>query len=311
MMVTQGARNGKTHARTARDSVVNSSGLLQIEFLRITADLVKNMIDADQSEVRAMQQELALIKEGSLCIRKREGKVHFNCYDWATRKTTSLRNNTAQIYELARRMFLENRIKAIEANSKRLSAVLENAECARHEILLRKKLDKYATAGLDLSRILFTKEQNEWIDEPYTPNPYHPEDLIHPTTGGFMMRSKSEADIGSRLELIGLPYRFDDLINIYNERTGERPFRDNYFADFKVPNLSGGITVHEHFGAFHMERYPDNALKRLNDYRTFTVRELPSRIVQPEEFTWSLEADLRDERLFQHIIKRMLLPGSL
>ena len=78
-----------------------------------------------------------------------------------------------------------------------------------------------------------------------------------------------------------------------------------------MPNLLGGITVHEHFGAFQMKNYPDNSLKRLNDYRNFEVRELPSRIVLPEEFTWSLEADLRDPVLFQRIINRMLLPSGL
>ncbi len=299
------------HARTARDSIINNSGLLQIDFLRMTSDSIRTLLKADEAELKAMQQELALLREGSLCISKRGEGVRFSCYDKRSQKSRSITKDSNQIYDLARRAFLENRIKAINENSRRLSALLENADGARHEIMLQKKLGKFAAAGLDLSRILFTKEQNEWIDAPYTPNPYHPEDLKYPTTGGILTRSKSESTIGSRLELIGLPYRFDDLVTIYSERTGERPFKENYFSDFKVPNLAGGITVHEHFGAFQMEKYPDNSLKRLNDYRNFEVRELPSRIVLPEEFTWSLEADLRDPVLFQRIINRMLLPSGL
>ena len=301
----------KAHARTARDSIINKSGLLQIDFLRMTSDSIRTLLKADEAEVKAMQQELALIREGSLCISKRGEGFRFNRYDKRSQETHSITKDANQIYDLARRAFLENRIKAIEENRRRLSAVLEKADGARHEIMLQKKLGKSAAAGLDLSRILFTKEQNEWIDTPYTPNPFHPEDLKYPTTGGILTRSKSESTIGSRLELIGLPYRFDDLVIIYNERTGDRPFRENYFSDFKVPNFAGGITVHEHFGAFQMEKYPDNSLKRLNDYRNFEVRELPSRIVLPEEFTWSLEADLRDPVLFQRIINRMLLPSGL
>ena len=299
------------HARTARDSIINNSGLLQIDFLRMTSDSIRTLLKADEAELKAMQQELALLREGSLCISKRGEGVQFSRYDRNTQKRVSIMSDRDEVNELARRMCLENRIKAIEDNARRLSAVLENADGARHEIMLQKKLGKFAAAGLDLSRILFTKEQNEWIDTPYTPNPFHPEDLKYPTTGGILTRSKAESTIGSRLELIGLPYRFDDLVTIYSERTGERPFRDNYFSDFKVPNLLGGITVHEHFGAFQMKNYPDNSLKRLNDYRNFEVRELPSRIVLPEEFTWSLEADLRDPVLFQRIINRMLLPSGL
>ena len=249
-----------------------------------------------------------MIKEASLCVDWPREKVRFLSYDRDTQKTATITDDLDEVYILARRMFLENRVEAIRGHMRRLSAVLQNAEGARKELLLRKKLRKYNAAGLDLSRILFTKEQNEWISAPYTPNPYHPEDLKYPTNGGLMTRSKSEAKIGSTLEMIGLPYRFDDLVNIFSERTGERPFRNNYFADFKVPNLLGGITVHEHLGAMHLEKYSDNALKRLNDYRNFKVRELPSRIVKPEEFTWSLEADIHDTVQFQRIINRMLLP---
>ena len=122
------------------------------------------------------------------------------------------------------------------------------------------------------------------------------------------MRSKSETIIGNYFESIGLPYRSDDVVTIYSGHTSERPFRDTYFADFKTPNLLGGITIHEHFGAFQIEKYPDNALKRLNDYRNFDVYELDYRPVKPEEFTWSLEADLQDSVSFRRLVRRILLP---
>lgn len=307
-MVGYNSHMEKVHARTAGDTVRNNLGLSQINFLSLTADSLKDMIQAEEDAARVMQQELAMIKEASLCIDWPREKVRFLSYDRDTQKTATITDDLDEVYILARRTFLENQVKSLQDHTRRLSAVLQNAEGARQELLLHKKLRKYNAAGLDLSRILFTKEQNEWISTPYTPNPYHPEDLKYPTNGGLMTRSKSEAKIGSTLEMIGLPYRFDDLVNIFSERTGERPFRNNYFADFKVPNFLGGITVHEHLGAMHLEKYSDNALKRLNDYRNFKVRELPSRIVKPEEFTWSLEADIHDTVQFQRIINRMLLP---
>ena len=54
------------HARTARDSIINNSGLLQIDFLRMTSDPIRTLLKADEAELKAMQQELALLREGSL-----------------------------------------------------------------------------------------------------------------------------------------------------------------------------------------------------------------------------------------------------
>lgn len=130
------------------------------------------------------------------------------------------------------------------------------------------------------------------------------------------MRSKSETIIGNRFERIALPYRYDDLVNILrnsaaNEVTPNepRPFRNSYFSDFKVPNLLGGITVHEHFGSFQLEQYSGDALKRMNDYHNFPVVEIPGRPVKSSEFTWSFESDLQDKDALDRLIARLLMPG--
>jgi len=119
------------HARTARDSIINNSGLLQINFLRMTSDSVRTLLEADEAELKAMQQELALLREGSLCISKRCEGFQFSRYDRNTQKRNSIMSARDEVNELARRMYLENRIKAIEDNARRLSAVLENADGAR------------------------------------------------------------------------------------------------------------------------------------------------------------------------------------
>ena len=122
------------------------------------------------------------------------------------------------------------------------------------------------------------------------------------------MRSKSEAIIGTSLEAIGLPYRSDDLVTIISDGKSGKPFKDTYFADFKVPNFLGGITVHEHFGAFQMDKYAGNALQRLNDYHSFTVIELEGRPVEDNEFTWSFESDIRNAISIRGLIRKLLLP---
>ncbi len=123
-----------------------------------------------------------------------------------------------------------------------------------------------------------------------------------------MLRSKSEAKIASSIESIGLPYRHDDIVRIYSKVPGTTPYHGTYFADFKLPNLLGGITVHEHFGAFQIENYADNSLQRLNDYHAFEIYELPGRPVLDSEFTFSFESDLATTESIRRLIVKMLLP---
>ncbi len=132
------------------------------------------------------------------------------------------------------------------------------------------------------------------------------------------MRSGAEAKTGSKFESIGLPYRYDDYVAIGADpyatkayRQGKEPFRESYFADFKVPNLLGGITVHERFGAFQVENYGESRLKRLNDHHNFGVVEIPGKSVRHNEFTWSFESDIRNTKALDQLVARLLLPGRL
>ena len=299
---------GKVRPRTARDSIRNISGLAQYNFLTILKELIEEFIAINHRELESLKQEAALIDNEKLHIHHHGEQFHFSCYDNNTKRRFGITNEKERIYQIARREHLENQEKAIEISTSRLVKALDATEWARHENRVIRKLNRYAQANLDLSRILFTKEQNEWIDLPYSPNPFHPESLTCQTEGGIPVRSNSEAKIGTFFERIGLPYRTDDLVEIHTGNAGDRAFRNNYFADFKAPNLLGGITIHEHLGAFQIDKYADNALQRLNDYRSFQVFELPYRPVRAEEFTWSLEADIKDEVLLRRVIRRILFP---
>jgi len=296
------------HLRTARDSVQDHSALIQINFLSLLDEMVDEQVTAARKEMESIRQELSLIENMSLHIHHHGERFHFSSYEKETKRRFGISKDADRIYRLARRGHLECKLKALEHHSLKLSKVLDATDWAQHRIKMNRDLKRYAKAGLDLSRILFTEEQNDWIDRSYTPNPFHPENLMYHTNGGILMRSNSETKIGNFFEAVGVPYRYDDLVTIYSGHTPDKPFKDTYFADFKAPNLLGGITVHEHFGAFHFDNYSDNALKRLNDYRRFSIYELEHKPVRAAEFTWSFEADLKDPALFQQLIRRILLP---
>ena len=312
----------KRYIKTARDTVRNSSGLLQLCFLTTIVECVKQKIEVDILSLKEMKQELALIEPGVLYIKKNDTNFSFYDRDPKTKHESCINKDSGRIHLLARKEFLELRIASAESQIKCLKSIFSKSKDAVQEQKLMARLQRCANADLDLCRILFTKEQNEWIDEPFSPNPFYPEDLKYPTKGNILMRSLSEAALGNALEELGLPYRPDDLVYLGKnpsldpalKLTGQsggsnlHPNRETYFADFKIPNLNGGITIHEHLGAFQLENYSINALQRLNDYHNFTIYEIPGRPVQHEEITWSFGEDVTDPTLLQKLVHRMILP---
>ena len=299
----------KSGIRTARDTVKDSAGLTKMNILEIITKVLRRTLDHERQVSDSMKQELSLLENSRLNIHRRDGKVTFSCVPYNDNHPQGITRDIERVHRLARRRYLVDSIKAGELHMKRLQRIIDSADIAMLEARTLARLNKYAKAGLDLCHVLFTEEQNEWLDQPFTPNPFYQESLNYSTRGGVLVRSKSEAIIGNFLELAGLPYRYDDLVNIVSDNRSEAPFRDNYFADFKVPNLLGGITIHEHFGAFQIETYQENSLKRLNDYQNFTVIELPGRPLRSEEFTWSFERNITQSDELNKLLLKILLPG--
>lgn len=301
--------NQVTHLRSARTTMRSVNGMIENNFLKLTIDVIEDIIKENQCTVNAMKQEFALFDNARLRLRKKDGRIYYGNVNLDTGKEHSITNDSNRIHLLARRSFLKKSIAATENQIKLLQKIANDSKEAYYEAQLYKSLSYYKDAGLDITRIIFTKEQNEWIDAPYSPNPYNAGSLKYETISKIPVRSTSERGLGNMFEEFGLPYRSDDIVRIIDSRQNNAPFRDSYFADFKVPNLLGGITIHEHLGAFHIENYADNALKRLNDYHNFTIIELPGRPVTYNEFTWSFESDLLDSNRLKRLIARLLLPG--
>lgn len=91
----------------------------------------------------------------------------------------------------------------------------------------------------------------KWLDEPYSPNPLHPENLIYPSITGQMRRSKSEVLIETALFNHQLPYRYECPI----ERNGillcpdftilhPRTYKEYYWEHFgKADDNSYALTI--------------------------------------------------------------------
>ena len=103
-----------------------------------------------------------------------------------------------------------------------------------------------------------SEELTNWQNEPYTQNINHPEHLIHKSTSGHLLRSKSEAIIDMLLYMNKIPFRYECSLTL-NETT--------LFPDFTIKHpKTGKIYYWEHFGLMDNPSYAQNTYSKLHLY---------------------------------------------
>lgn len=103
-----------------------------------------------------------------------------------------------------------------------------------------------------------SQELSHWMKAPYEQNPLHPEQLIHKTGSGHLVRSKSEAIIGMLLHINRIPFRYECSLQL-----GET----TVFPDFTIRHPQTGEKYYwEHFGMMDDPIYCKNAISKLHLY---------------------------------------------
>ena len=96
------------------------------------------------------------------------------------------------------------------------------------------------------------------IRDRYKCNPSHPENLIHKTMQGHLVRSKSEVIIANTLYTNQIPYRYENQLEV----KGVILYPDFTILHPKTNNLC----YWEHFGMMENETYRENAYNKLKLY---------------------------------------------
>ncbi len=103
-----------------------------------------------------------------------------------------------------------------------------------------------------------SQELNEWMQAPYTRNPVCPEQLVHKTNSGILVRSKSEAIITMLLHMYKIPFRYECALQL-----GE----STVFPDFTIRHPQTKQYFYwEHFGMMDNASYSTKALSKLRLY---------------------------------------------
>ena len=101
-------------------------------------------------------------------------------------------------------------------------------------------------------------EADYWMNADYNRSSSHPENLIHPTVNGIMVRSKSESMIAVALAESRIPFRYEELISINNISIA---------PDFTLLHPITNKTYYwEHFGLIDNENYYENFAVKIKTY---------------------------------------------
>lgn len=103
-----------------------------------------------------------------------------------------------------------------------------------------------------------SSELQEWMHSPFEHNPKYPEQLIHKTNSGIMVRSKSEAIIAMLLTIHKIPFRYECALQLDNAVI---------FPDFTIRHPhTGQFFYWEHFGMMDNPTYCQNSFSKLQLY---------------------------------------------
>ena len=101
------------------------------------------------------------------------------------------------------------------------------------------------------------------MDAPFEKNPKYPEQLIHKSTSGNYVRSKSEAMIDTFLHMNKLPFRYECCLEL-----GDNIF----YPDFTIRHPVTGQTYYwEHFGLMDIPSYAQKTYAKLQFYSSHGI----------------------------------------
>lgn len=160
--------------------------------------------------------------------------------------------------KLACRKYLTAKLKEVESELAAINSylLLHEASCEKADLMFQTNCGYAELLAPHFSPAIPNIEQ--WKEEAYEQNPFHPENLVHPTNLGFSVRSKSEAMIATALHINGIPFRYECALTL-NGTT--------LYPDFTILHpLSGKFLYWEHFGLIDNKDYQKAYHAKMHHY---------------------------------------------
>ena len=239
---------------------------------RLIIKSIESMISTGRLLLAQLEVELSKYNGGTLIIRNRNGHITYSERIGTMEK--GITKNTERIDVLIRRTRLKNSIK----QTKEIVSILEIA-VSKLEKIGTKKINQLISNELD-AKSKYSPEDWQWMKADYSSNPLYAEELKYETLLGIRVRTKSEWLIAMVLEMLGIPYRYEQLHYIGGKA---------YYPDFTIKKADGTIIIWEHFGLMNDPEYVKKADMKILNYVKAGFRQHKNLICTYEEDIQSQE----------------------
>lgn len=222
-------------------------------------DRILNEHQRLQQQISLLENELESYPAGKLTCCHHKGNCKWY-HSHGPARTYIPKSNRQLAEQLAAKKYLTYLLDDLKQEEKALAFYLRHhrPSSGHSEQLLQE------TSGYnDLLTPYFKLQSQElldWMTEPYEKNPHHPENLIHKTSSGHLVRSKSEAMIAHFLYINHIPFRYECVLYLDNMIL---------YPDFTIKHpQTGEIFYWEHFGLMNDQSYCRNMASKLQLYST-------------------------------------------
>ena len=163
--------------------------------------------------------------------------------------------------QLAVKRYLSLQLQDLENEKRAIDFYLRHHNPSKAEEMLNTK-SEYQT--LLSSHFKPKSEQiSEWVNSDFESNPKFPEQKIHKTSSGVLVRSKSETLIERALFVNKVPFRYECALQIGSV---------TIYPDFTIMHpVTGEVFYWEHFGMMDNSRYARNAGEKIQLYLTHGI----------------------------------------
>lgn len=215
-----------------------------------------------EKQINDLQQELKTLPEGNF-ICSRNG-AHYKWYQTDGHKQIYIpKSNRKLAVQLATKKYLTLLIEYLSKERIALASYINFHQANKNKAteLLSTSPEYQSLLSLHFNPI--SQELSDWMHSSYEHNPKFPERLIHKSSSGNLVRSKSEAIIDMFLYLNRIPFRYECALEL-----GDLKF----YPDFTIRHpKTGSFYYWEHFGLMDDPTYARNTFSKLQLYSSHGI----------------------------------------
>ena len=252
---------------------------------------LRNLIEKEETALLKLQNELNMSRGGNLYVKRTKGKVFYT--EYSRGKEVGIGHNKDRVHRLARRNYISDQYKLGRLYITYLKHIYNHLDDNNSIHSINNKIQQYESLNLDMNKILYSRNEQEWLTQPYERNPAYPEELKFTTTNGVLMRTKSELIIANRLEHYHISY--------LPEMPLWFPYNINpKYPDFTILKPNGETIIWEHMGRMDKEDYFIKNSRKIVEYRQNGYSQNTNLIIMFEE-------DIMEPGMLDYIILTRIL----